>query len=118
MAKRILIADDDAMTREMLSEIARSRGYEVISVNDGTEILNVVYNDHIDVIITDLMMANLSGASASGIMKMQDITTPLIALTALTPEETLNVEDIFVKIFHKPCNFLELFDYVDALIGK
>ncbi len=118
MAKRILIADDDPSSREMLVEFARTRGYDVVAVDDGPAILNSVYNDHIDLIITDLMMPNMSGASATDILKMQDITPPVIALTALTPNETVVVEDVFVKIFHKPCHFVELFDYVESLIGK
>ena len=32
---RILVAEDDAVSRELLSEILRSDGYEVVSVADG-----------------------------------------------------------------------------------
>jgi len=118
MAKRILIAEDDPGNREIITTFARNNGYEVVVVIDGIELLTVAANEKFDLIITDLMMANLNGASATEIMKMQGNTTPVIALTALSPKEVHLVKDKFTKIYHKPCNYKDLFEYVESLIGK
>ena len=118
MSKRILIAEDDVVTREMLSTFAEMHGYDVIAVSDGVDLLNLAADEKFDLIITDMMMANLSGASATEMLRTQGDTTPVIALTALTPEEVSPVLGDFVKIYYKPCNFDELFDYVESLIGK
>lgn len=117
MTKRILIAEDDHMSNEMLSSFAQNLGYEVVSVSDGVDLLTVIAEQHFDVIITDLMMETLDGAAATEIMKLQDITTPVIALTALSADEISLAHDKFVKVFHKPCNFTCLFEYVATLLN-
>jgi CheY-like chemotaxis protein len=118
MAKRILIAEDDPASRELITVLTRKQGYEVVAVTDGVELLTTFANERFDLIITDLMMMNLNGVSAIDILDMRGNRIPVIALTALSPEDTHLYQDIFNKIFHKPCNYKELFEYIESLIGK
>ena len=118
MPKRILIAEDELETRLLLTSIATMHGYEVSDVTDGVDLLTIAAAEKFDVIITDLMMPNLNGASAAEIMKMQGNTTPVIALTALNNHDLIPVQDKFTKIYTKPCDVKKLFEYVDSLIGK
>ena len=118
MPKRILIAENKLGCRELIKIHARSNGYEVVAVADGVDLLTTSANEQFDLIITDLMMINPNGASATKIMKMQGNTVPVIALTALTLKDTLSVQDKFTKLFHKPCIYKDLFMYVESLIGK
>jgi len=118
MPKRILIAEDELETRELLSSIAKIHGYEVKAVTDGVDLLTIVADEKFDVIITDLMMPNLNGASAAEIMKMQGNTTPVIALTAASYHDLSAVQDKFTKIYYKPCDIKELFDYVESLTAR
>jgi DNA-binding response OmpR family regulator len=118
MAKRILIAEDNPAHSEIIFTFAKRQGYEVVVIDDGVELLTISTNERFDLIITDLMMPNLNGVSATDIMNMLGNTIPVIALTALSPEDTHLFQDKFTKIFHKPCNYSELFEYVESLIGK
>jgi CheY-like chemotaxis protein len=118
LQKRILIAEDHPESRELITIHARHQGYEVVAVTDGIDLLTTSSNERFDLIITDLKMDNLDGASATEVMKMQGNTTPVIALTGLNPQEMRLVQDKFTKIFYKPCNYKELFVYVESLIGK
>ena len=118
MTKRILIAEDDPITSELMTTLATSRGYDVTAVIDGVDLLEVAASEKFDVIITDLKMPNLNGASAVEIMKLQGSTIPVIVLTAVEQSGMDLVRDKFARIFHKPCNVRELFDYVDSLIAK
>ncbi|HIJ94868.1 MAG TPA: response regulator [Desulfuromonadales bacterium] len=118
MTKRILIAEDDLMSSEMLATFARGKGYEVVAVLDGVELLTMLAEQQFDVIITDLMMATLDGASATEIMRMLEITTPVIALTALSADEIELVKDKFIKVYQKPCDFNALFECVSLLTGE
>lgn len=118
MPKRILIAEDNPAHGEIITTFATLQGYDVVVVTDGIDLLTIAADKKFDLIITDLMMANLNGASATEILKMQGNTVPVIALTALSPKEIRLVQHAFTKIFHKPCNYNELFDYVESLIGK
>jgi CheY-like chemotaxis protein len=118
MQKRILIAEDDKATRELLTTIAKRQGYDVSAVTNGVDLLTIVTFESFDVVITDLIMADLNGASAAEILKMQGNTIPVIALTGLSPLEMSLVQDKFTKVYYKPCNYNELFEYVESLIGK
>lgn len=118
MQKRILIAEDEIDARELLEYIATKKGYDVTTVNDGVDLLNIVAKEKFDVIITDLMMPYLNGASATKVLKMQGNTTPVIALTALSSHDLSLVQDCFTRIYQKPCNISELFEYIETLIGK
>ena len=116
MPKRILIAEDELTTREILTSLATSHGYDVISVTNGVDLSSAAATEHFDVVITDLMMAELDGSAATEIMKMQGNTTPVIALTALSTDDLQLIQDKFTRIFQKPVNINELFEYVDSLI--
>ena len=118
MAKRILIAEDDLGSRELITIHAKSHGYEVVAVTDGVDLLTTSANERFDLIITDLKMKNLDGASATEVMKMQGSIVPVIALTALSLRDIHLVKDKFTKIFYKPCNYKDLFEYIESLIGK
>jgi osomolarity two-component system response regulator SKN7 len=118
MLKRVLIAEDELEARELLASIATMKGYDVVTVIDGIALLEIVAVEKFDVIITDLMMPNLNGASAAQIMKMQGDTTPVIALTALINEELTLIQNKFTRIYKKPCNVGELFEYVESLISN
>ena len=118
MAKRILVAEDNEANRELITLHAINKGYEVVSVTNGFDLLAIAAKEKFDLVITDLLMPDLDGASATEIMKLQRDKTPIIALTAYSPQEVLSVQSTFTKIFHKPCNYNDLFEYVESLIGK
>ena len=116
MPKRILIAEDHTPTRETLTLSATKEGYDVTAVADGLEYLAAVSKEDFDLIITDLMMPDLNGASATEIMKLKGDGTPVIAVTALSSHDVRHVRDNFTKIFHKPINSSELFEYIRTIL--
>jgi DNA-binding response OmpR family regulator len=75
-----------------------------------------IAKEHFDVVIRDLKMKDLSGAPDAEIMEMQEITTPVIAITGVSVDGILNVQDSFAKIFYKPVDLRELFKYVETLM--
>ncbi|HXE95529.1 MAG TPA: response regulator [Dongiaceae bacterium] len=118
MRKRILIAEDEETARETLANIARMRGYDVITVANGVDLLAIAAKERFDIVITDLMMKDLDGASAAKIMKMQGNITPVIALTGVSADDVQIVQDSFTRIFSKPVDISRLFQYVETLIGN
>ena len=118
ISKRILIAEDEPSQREILVTLAKRKGYDVTVVTDGVDLLKASSNESFDLIVTDLNMPDLNGASAAEIMKMQGHSIPVIALTALSPKELQLVQNTFTKIFYKPCNYNELFGYIESLLKQ
>lgn len=116
MSKRILIAEDQMITREALSKFAKARGYHVETVTNGVDLLDMVVNQEFDVVITDLIMPDLNGASATEIMRLQENNVPVIALTGLSAKDVGTVRQKFSRVFHKPVDTKELFDYVERVL--
>ena len=57
----ILIVDDTASMRQMISFTLNSAGYEVLEANDGDEALKLANENTFDLIITDINMPNMNG---------------------------------------------------------
>lgn len=61
MPYKILIADDDPDIREALTMVLESKGYAVISAQDGLECLTNLKADMPDLLILDLLMPKMDG---------------------------------------------------------
>ncbi len=64
MAK-VLVADDNKLSRELLKTIVREHGYDVLEAADGEEVLKILNQHEIDLIFMDCSMPNLSGIETS-----------------------------------------------------
>lgn len=58
---KILIADDDPISRKILSKIVTDLGYEPVSVNNGQDALDYVKRKECSVILLDWMMPGMDG---------------------------------------------------------
>lgn len=58
---KILVADDNELNKETITEILTEEGYEVKAVNDGREGIEAFLEDKYDIIITDLRMPHVDG---------------------------------------------------------
>ena len=59
--KRVLVVDDDASIRELLSSALEDDGYEVVPAVNGADALSVCERWRPDVIVLDLMMPVMDG---------------------------------------------------------
>jgi DNA-binding response OmpR family regulator len=80
---RMLIIED---TEEVLSALCKyfnQKGYEVISASNGLDALKMIENekDTLDIIITDLVLPNISGVAVISIVKKKYPEIPVIAIT-------------------------------------
>ena len=61
MNKVILLVDDDSVFRGSVRDILEFEGYEVIETGDGKEALPVIETEHVDLLITDILMPEVEG---------------------------------------------------------
>jgi len=61
MSRRILIAEDDPASRELLREILGARGYQVVEACDGREALQKIAETEPDLVLLDIQMPVLDG---------------------------------------------------------
>jgi two-component system, cell cycle response regulator DivK len=59
--KKIVVADDDGVGRELIREVLEMSGYEVIEAADGIEALRRVREAAPDLVLVDIQMPRLDG---------------------------------------------------------
>ena len=58
---RILVVDDNASNRDLLSRRLQRQGHTVLQAEDGTVALKMVETENLDLVLLDLMMPGISG---------------------------------------------------------
>ena len=59
--RRILVVDDSPLTRELLSSLLETVGYEIVNASDGAEALERLGREAVDLVVTDLEMPKVDG---------------------------------------------------------
>ncbi|MBI4463072.1 MAG: response regulator [Acidobacteria bacterium] len=82
--RRILIAEDDAASRELLAEILSNLGYEVVEACDGGEALQKIEETAPDLILLDIQMPVLDGFAVVRRLREHPrfCSRPVVAVTA------------------------------------
>jgi sigma-B regulation protein RsbU (phosphoserine phosphatase) len=89
---KILIAEDDAISRKMLHKILTKEGNEVIAAEDGLKALAALDKEIPDILITDWMMPDLDGLELARQVRAKQLPSYvyIILLTALTEKEKVS----------------------------
>ncbi len=93
MSTRILLVDDDAGIRMLISKFLEREGFEVIMAEDGLKGVDKAKANHPDLIILDVVMPRMDGLTAARLIKfykpLQDV--PIIFLTAKDADKDIEL---------------------------
>ncbi len=109
---KVLVVDDDPVTRSLLSMRLTKADYNVEVAEDGVEAVRMLSHQFYDVILTDLMMpGGVDGIGVLETAKENNIKTEVILITA---HGSINNAIVAMKkgavdYLQKPINFDELF---------
>jgi PAS domain S-box-containing protein len=84
-AKRILIVDDVAVNRELVSAMLAQFGHVLVEAGDGQSAVDAAMNQPFDLILMDLQMPGLDGIAATRAIRASselNRTTPILAFSA------------------------------------
>jgi len=89
VAKTIMIVDDSASIRQVVSIALQGAGFEVIEAADGKEALGKLTGQWVHLIISDVNMPNMDGISfLKALKELPDYKfTPVIMLTTESAED-------------------------------
>jgi two-component system response regulator ResD len=102
--ERILVVDDEAIVRDVLSRYLSRAGYEVDTADDGPAALETFAARHPDLVLLDLMLPRLDGMEVFTRMRSRG-EVPVIMLTAKGAEADrivgleLGADDYVIKPF-------------------
>ncbi len=85
----ILIADDQPNIRRLYEYTLEKNGYRPFVAADGEEALKVLGEQHIDLVILDIMMPKLDGYGCLKAMRESGINVPVLMITARDSSEDL-----------------------------
>jgi|SRR5712692_2720615 len=120
--RKVLIAEDNAVNRELLRELLETRGYTVLEACDGQEALHMIDQAQPDILLLDIGMPVLDGFAV--VRKIREnphlCKLPVVAVTAYAMqddrEKILNSK--FDGYLSKPIDSRSLMEELDRLLNQ
>lgn len=102
-APTVLIVDDEFGLAEMLRDMLREHGYEVVLAINGRLALEVLGEQRVDIVLTDLMMPVMDGEELAAAMRKSETyrDTPIILMTSL-PTAVPQQRELVNAVLRKP----------------
>ncbi len=117
---RILVVDDEPSMRDMLRIVLRRDGYDVVVAEDGRQALGVLERERVDLLLSDIRMADISGVDVLRAAKQANRDIVAFMMTAFASTETaveamrLGAVDYFTKPFSMDELRLKVRQHVEA----
>lgn len=117
---RILVAEDDRNANKLICAVLRKAGHDTLTAFDGQEALEVLDDNHVDMLISDIMMPRMNGIELTRQLREAGYDLPILMLTAKQMAEDkregflAGTDDYLTK----PADMQELILRVRALLRR
>ncbi|MGA8809382.1 MAG: response regulator [Thermoanaerobaculia bacterium] len=110
MTKTVLIIDDDAPTRGLLTAVMVRAGLTAVAVSDGAMAIEMIKSrDDLCCIVLDLMMPVVDGTAVLAHLASVKSNVPVIVCTAAGPRQTPEFDRTIVRaVVQKPFDIEQL----------
>jgi len=116
VTKHILVVEDDALMRELVSHLLASAGYAVTGAGSGQEALACLEKETFDLVTTDNGMPGMSGVEMALAIKARRPALPIVMLSGNPPQNPMPCLEL---VLHKPGGILSLMESVRGILeGK
>jgi len=119
--RSILIVDDQAGIRLLLSEVFQNEGLTTYTASNGLEALRIFEEKQLDCILLDIKMPGMDGIEILNKIRKTNEYIPVYMMTAYGEKDLIDSANKLnvVKFFTKPFNIFEVRDSVlDLLLQK
>lgn len=121
MNKRVVIADDEPITRMDLAEILKEAGYDVVGeASDGFDAIELCRKTKPNLILMDIKMPLLDGLKASKIINNESLADCIVLLTAYSGKEFIEEAKAAGVMGYviKPINEKSLLPAIEIALSK
>jgi CheY-like chemotaxis protein len=115
---RILVVDDDASVREMLTRVLIGEGYLVWSAAEGAHALEIAGSQKIDLVLLDLNLAGENGWDTFEQLTMENPLMAVIIITARSNQLFTALGAGVGALLEKPLNFAKLLETIHRLLAE
>lgn len=119
--KKIVLAEDNSTLSLLLKFRLEKEGYELFMATDGKQAVDLIENEHPDLVLSDVMMPFISGLEViSHLRNKLNLDTPIIVFSSAGQEEmVLKAFNLGANDFMgKPFSPNELVIRIKRLIGN
>ena len=116
----ILVVEDDENLRKLMTAFLRRNRYNVLQAANGTDAVAAVENNHVDLMICDIMLPEMNGYDVTETIRSTNKEMPILIVTARETLEdkrrgfAVGIDDYMVK----PINMDELLMRISALLRR
>ena len=119
---RVLVIDDEELARFTVREILESFGHHVIEASDGVKGIKAYQENHVDLIITDIIMPEKEGVEMIIELKRDEPNLNIIAISGGGRTRNLDFLELAGeygadKVLAKPFSADQLMECVNSLLG-
>lgn len=116
----ILLVEDDSKVRQLIGEMLRRRGYQVLEAGGGWEAVNLVGQDPlaIDLLIADVVMPKMSGPELAGILRVLRPEIKVLYISGYLEDQLRErgISHLEANFLQKPFTREELIEKLDELL--
>ena len=115
----VLVVDDDKEIVGAIARLLEMEGHRVLKAYDGLQALETLTEEHVDLIILDVMMPNMDGMSATmAIRRRQNLPNFLLSAKSEDADKIAGLSIGADDYLTKPYNPMELSARVNALLRR
>lgn len=116
---KLLVVDDDELFRDTVSEILKEKGFSVIEADSGSKALDVIKEQRVDLILSDIQMPNGDGIFLLENVRLQDPDKPLFFfMTGFSNySKEVCLEKGAQEVFTKPFKFEKIISEICNQLG-
>ena len=116
----ILVAEDDATTREMIRGILTKQGYDVSTAGDGMSALRTLKKRKFDLVLLDIWMPKMSGLGLIGTLHGEKHIPKIIVMTSDKTSDTVlnSLRGQVYQFLSKPIDANTLISTVDNALSE
>lgn len=115
-----LVVEDDVNTRKLISAVLKENGYDTLLAANGVEALEILENNHVDLMLIDVMMPKMDGYELTRTLRDSGSQIPMLMLSA--KQKTEDVKQGFIvgidDYMTKPFDNEELILRIRALLRR
>ncbi len=116
---RVLVVDDDRSFRKYLTMIFEERGYFVIEAKNGNEALQILSENSVDVVFSDVQMPNGNGIELCQEAKRRWPEIPLFLMSGAINTRTLSAQAPRANgFFEKPFSNSDLLIHIETALRQ
>ena len=120
---RVLVAEDNAVNRQLVTVLLTKRGHTVVAARNGREAVSSASAEPFDLVLMDVQMPEMDGLEATRAIRSLEAVrgghVPIIALTAhaMKGDSEKCLSAGMDGYLSKPVNPVKMFELIDSLLG-